>query len=206
MEPVDYLVAVRRNWLLIAMLTAAGIAMGLISGLWGDPTYRATTSVLLAPTSAVRQSELGQINSFMTGQIQSYAELAVSPRVLGPVGEETGTPDLADRVSAEVPIDTFVIDISVVDSDPAQAARLANASASELQAAVGELAPREGVNEPIIALETVGVAEPPAHAESPRKLLRLAVGAGIGLFFGVVLAITRHAMGLRRAEDKVPST
>lgn len=210
MEPMDYLVAVRRNGRLIALLTAAGIVLGLLIAFVPAPDYRAKATVLLAPNGVVQESELGQVNSFIGAHVHSYAQLTNSPKVLEPVLRENqlsmSTESFAENVTTEVPIDTHVIEISVVDSDPDQAATLANAVARHLTTTVSEVAPLSVVNAPSVALKTVGVATAPTHAESPNKLLLVAVGGAGGLFLALLYAVGRHGVTMRQETNSASRT
>ncbi|WP_424348220.1 YveK family protein [Kocuria sp. CH-021] len=206
MEPVEHLIALQRSWRIVAICTILGIAAGLLAALLEAPSYRATTSVLLVPSATVGKDDLGSVNSFMNSQIHSYAALTDSPMVLDPVLTETGLSvshrDLAKRVSAEVPVDTLVVEIHTSASDPAEAANLANSVARHLTDAVGEVAPVGDAGAPTVELETVGAAAPPEQPDSPNKRLRLAVGTAAGLLVGILVAVARHAVSLRRTEDE----
>lgn len=205
MEPLDHLVALVRNWIIIAVLTVLGLGGGWLAGSTATPTYRAVSSVVLAPSSVVQNSELGQISSFMNSQVHSYAELANSRVVLGAVVDELELPISADRlaaqVDADVPINTLVIEIGVVDADPDQAARLANSIAGHLREAVEKVAPHASTDAPAIELKSVGEATTPEQPTAPNKQLYLAAGAGLGLFLGVLIALARHSVALARQDD-----
>lgn len=206
MEPVDHLIAVVRGWVIIAVMTCVGALGGFVTGVLEAPSFRSTATVLLVPAAESEDTELGPVTSFMNSQVQSYAELVSSPVVLDAVTAEESlgisAGELASRVEAEVPVDTLVIDVSVVDTDPARAAALANATAGQLQDAVAQLAPDGASGAPTVELRSVGQAQPPVSAESPRKLLRLLVGAGLGLFLGVLVAVARHAVRLRHNQEQ----
>jgi succinoglycan biosynthesis transport protein ExoP len=202
MEPMEHLVAVRRSWRVIALLTVLGLAVGLVVAFAQAPGYRARASVLLAPRGVVQEAELGQINSFITAHVHSYAELASSPKVLEPVLKENdmaiSTESFSEQLSAEVPIDTQVIEINVVDPDPGRAAALANSIARHLTTTVSEVAPLNATGAPSVGLKTVGVAAPPQHTDTPSRVALLAVGAGGGLLLGLLYAIARHGVTMRR--------
>lgn len=206
MEPVDHLLALVRGWLLIAVMTLLGTVGGYLAGAVEAPSYRATATLLLVPGAGNQNVDLAQVTSFMDSQVQSYAELVSNPVVLDAVISENdlsiSSAALARQVEAEVPVDTLVIEISVGDADAVRAAVLANSAARHLQSAVADLTPTAGTDTPAVELRAVGEAQPPAFAESPRRALRLAVGAGLGLFLGVLLAIARHAVHIRRREER----
>ena len=205
MEPIDHLVAAWRSRFVIALLTVLGLGGGLLAANLATPTYQARSSVLLAPSASVANDQLGQVSNFMNSQIHSYAELSRSRVVLDPVVEEAGLSYGADRfaeqVSAQVPVNTSFIDISVTDTDPARAALMANSIAARLESAVRDAAPKAGSNAPAVELRTVADAAPPQEPLTPRKALYLTGGAALGLFLGLLLALARYALARAQETD-----
>ena len=76
-------------------------------------------------------------------RVRSYADIASSPRITGPVVERLGlsesASDLAGRIEAEAPLDTVLINLSVTDTSPERAAGIANAAASQFTKVVEQL-------------------------------------------------------------------
>lgn len=206
MDPVDHLVAVWRGWVIITVMTLLGAVGGFLAGVLEAPEYRTTTSVLLVPGPGNQDRELGQLTSFMNNQVQSYAELVSSPVVLEAVISENNlsisAEELGRQIEAEVPVDTLVIEVSVVDDDPVQAAALANSTTRHLRSAVADFTPHTEADLPTVELRAVGQAQPPVLPDSPRRTLRAIAGTGLGLFIGVLLAIARHAVHLRDREER----
>lgn len=202
MEPIDYLIALRRHWLVITLLTVLGIGGGWLTGTQVVPTYQAKSSVLLTPSDGVANHELGEVGNYMNYQIHSYAELASSRVVLDPVAEDVrlpyGVDALAGRVSAEVPVNTSIINIGVVDTDPRRAARAANAVAEHLVAAVEDASPKPEKDSTTLNLRTVAEAAVPQAPIAPRVSLYIAGGGALGLFLGVLYALARHALARTR--------
>ena len=83
---------------------------------------------------------MAQGATYMTEHVKSYPELITSRLVLIPVIEEVGlsdsTTELAEHITAEVPMDTTWVDVTVRDTDPGRAARTATAVADEFVRAV----------------------------------------------------------------------
>ena len=210
MEPIDYLVAMWRSRWVIALLTVLGVGGGLLVAVTTVPTYEARSSVLLTPSPGVSNTELGEVGNYMNFQIHSYAQLVDSRVVLDPVVEDVDLPYgadwLADRVSAQVPVNTSVIDISVTDTDPARAARAANAVAVHLETAVEDAAPEPTEDASTLELRTVAEAVTPQDPVAPRTGLYLAGGGALGLFLGVLLGVARYALlRSRRAPEPAPA-
>ena len=208
MEPIDYLVAVWRSRFVIVLLTALGLGAGLLVATNTTPTYPAKSAVLLTPSPGVSNDELGEVGNYMNYQIHSYAELVNSRVVLDPVLEDVDLPYgvdwLAAQVDAQVPVNTSIIDISVDDTDPARAARLANAVAKHLETAVEAAAPEPSEGASTLELQTVADATTPQNPIAPRTPLYVAGGGGVGFFLAVLLGLARFAL-LRSRQVSEPA-
>lgn len=198
MEPIDYLVAVWRHRFVIIVLTVLGLGAGLLVATSTTPTYRAGSSVLLTPSPGVANHELGEVGNYMNYQIHSYAELARSRVVLDPVVEDADLPYgadvLAEQISAQVPVNTSVINIGVTDTDPARAARVANAVAENLVTAVEDASPEPSEDTTSLELRTVAGALTPQDPVAPQVPLYLAGGAAVGFFLGALFGLARFAL------------
>lgn len=198
MEPIDYLVAVWRHRFVIIVLTVLGLGTGLLVATNTTPTYQAGSSVLLTPSPGVANNELGEVGNYMNYQIHSYAELASSRVVLDPAVEDANLPYgadvLAEQVSAQVPVNTSVININVTDTDPARAARVANAVAENLVTAVEDAAPEPTEDETSLELRTVARALTPQDPVAPQLPLYMAGGAALGFFLGALFGLARFAL------------
>ncbi|MFI7583266.1 YveK family protein [Kocuria sp. M1N1S27] len=209
MEPIDYLVAMWRSRWVIALLTVLGLGAGLLVATNTTPTYQARSSVLLTPSPGVANNELGEVGNYMNYQIHSYAELVNSRVVLDPVLDDVSLPYgvdwLENQVNAQVPVNTSIIDISVDDTDPARAARLANSVARHLETAVEAAAPEPSDDASTLELQTVAQATRPQNPIAPRTALYLAGGAGLGFFLAVLLGLARFAL-VRSRQTSEPSS
>lgn len=93
-------------------------------------------------------SDLVKRSDYTQQATESYARVATTPTVLGPVIQAFGlrvTPaDFAQRVSASVPSNTVLIDISVTGSSQRESARLSNAVAEQLVKVSSRISPTGG--------------------------------------------------------------
>jgi capsular exopolysaccharide synthesis family protein len=127
--------------------------------------------------------------------------------VLQPVIDELGLSDtpatLATRVTAQSPIDTVLINITVADGSPDLAASIADGIADSLATVVGELeTPPDGGRSPV-QLSTVRAATVPQSPASPNLPLNVVLGLLIGVSIGVGTAILRELLDtkVRGVED-----
>ncbi|MFP3714094.1 Wzz/FepE/Etk N-terminal domain-containing protein [Puerhibacterium sp. TATVAM-FAB25] len=201
MDSAAFPATLRRRWRTVVGIAAAGVAAGTAYWLSTPPAYEATTQLYVsvpaagAAEGAGSAGELVQGSEFAQRQIASYAHLAGSPAVLGPVVDELGLgvapTALADRVRASTPPGTSFVELTVRDTDAARAVGIAQATADQLIAAVADLEDA-GTGSPV----RVSVAVPPSTGDgpvSPVAWLAVAVGLVSGLVAGVAAAALRDA-------------
>lgn len=198
MSLTEYLGLLRRSWLLVASLALLGAVLGYGYASLQAPSYRAQTSTLVTTDVGGNASELLQGSTYAENLVASYVRLVTSERVLRPVVEAEDlaeTPrQLANRVTAEAPLNTLLIDISVTDGDPDRAVRIADRITESLADTVREVSPVVD-NEPSIRLTTVETAATPRFPFAPNKRLLTAAGLAAGLLLGVGVALVRHLRG-----------
>jgi capsular polysaccharide biosynthesis protein/Mrp family chromosome partitioning ATPase len=179
-ELSGYLTVVRRWWwtLLVAAWVAA--LSGYLVASRITPTYEAQVQMLVGPintdTDTLKAS--GQL-------VQTYAQLAVGPKVLQPTAAKVSGVDpviLASSVRATASDVTRVLQIRVQDADPARAATIANTMADELiQITTGATTRPEG------QLEVIAPAIPPVVPIAPQVSLIVLLAAAAGLLGGLIL-------------------
>lgn len=182
-------------------MIAAGMAGLLIGGtvsLLVRQTYTANTQLFVAIQSSGTVSELQQGNTFSQARVQSYVRTVTTPVVLQPAIDALGlgvTPEqLGKRVQATTDLNTVIINITVSDQSPVQAAATATAVANSLIRAVDTLErPKTGGSSPV-SLSVITPAAAPAAPASPNTLLNLALGTFFGLALGLGLAVGRAVL------------
>lgn len=119
-------IAWRWSWLLILGAVLAGLAAFITSKLQ-TPVYEARTTVLVNQSQAVTGPTYNDVlaNQQLT---KTYGQIVTTNLVLDPVARDAGLTyeELRAKVSAGIRRETQLIDISVRDIDPEQAAALAN--------------------------------------------------------------------------------
>ncbi|MDJ0378965.1 polysaccharide biosynthesis tyrosine autokinase [Cryobacterium sp. PH31-L1] len=206
MEPIDYLRTITRRWLLIVIVGLLGGAVA-----WGYATtlptqYQATNSVFITSDRGATTSELLQSSTFTQNLVQSYAQLATTPTVLGPVISKLGlnisTQALASRVTAVTPLNTVFINITVTSRSATQAVDLADAVSDSLATTVENLAPKGPDNLPSITVKTVSPAQLPGSPFAPNTQLIIITGLLLGLVLGVLYALAREVFDTRVSTEK----
>ena len=201
MELRDYLVLLRKRWVTIVVAGALGLALAGAYSLLTTPTYSARSQVYVSVQGSDSTTDLLQGSNFTVRQVKSYIELVTSPRVLDPVIEELGLADdagsLAQRVHADSPLDTALINVTATDESPQLAAEIANATAGSLASVVGELETPVGGGDSPVQISTVRAASVPAAPASPNLRLNLVLGLVVGLAVGVAVAVLRELLDTR---------
>lgn len=205
MEPHEYFTTWRKY---AGLVVGAGIVaggMGVAYAATLPELYRSTSSVFVASQRGATTLELVQGSTFTQDQVQSYAQLAPTPAVLDPVidklGLETTAQALAGSVSADIRLNTVIIDVTVTNSSPEDAATIADAVTDSLASVAETLAPLGPDNVPAITMTTVSGARVPSAPFSPNRsfivLTAVIVGAGLAAAF----AFARELLDTRVRTD-----
>lgn len=177
-----------------------GVLGGLLGGLLAlgasamvTPVYQATTSLYFTLNFGGSANDLAQGSTYTSNQMQSFAELATSPVVLGPVLGRSSLSvteaEFSRMVSVATPRETVIMDITVTDTQPQRAAALANAIGDEATDTIEQYAPQMSDGRSTVTVRTIAKATVPRFQSSPNKkrnavaggLIGTALGFGIGL-------------------------
>ena len=207
MEITDLLKILRKYWLSILAVSVCGLALAAAQALLATPKYTASAQLFVSTRDATSVVELQQGSSFTNNRVSAYARLATTPSVLDPVIKQlhlsTSEPALAEQVTATTPDQTPMIEIDVVDDDPAQAAATANAVATSLSTVVQKLETPTGMSQSPVRVETVAQATAPSSPSSPNVSRNLTLGLILGLLVGVGIAILRERLDSRVRDPEV---
>jgi len=201
MELSDYIRILRKNWLVMVLLTFVGFAATAGYTLTRTPLYESSSTVFVSTQVGNTAAELQQGSSFAQARINTYVGLVTTPIVLEPVITQLGIPTtaeaLASNVTASAGLNSTLIMVKVSDPDPVRAAALANAVASSLTLAVPQLEPEAADGSSPVRLSPVSEAQPALQPTSPNITLNLALGTLLGLALGVAVAIVRSRLDNR---------
>lgn len=193
----DYLKVIQQRWILVTLsvLVAAGV-MFLATPAVYDTNARvgsySATAVLLVESEGGQRPSLGRIALFITAG-------DVPARVAEQIAYD-GTPArLASTLSVQTDADSDSITIATTSSDGERAAQVANAFAQESVRFFTER-PDGGDNTRIVILQEASPI--PNEATSgfvlpPDRASRVLLAAGLGLLFGILLALTLDRLDSR---------
>lgn len=193
MNIIDLIALVRRSWILLVAGAVLGAIIGLIVALASMSHYTATTQVFVAGVASEGTNAV-QAQQAVQADIGSYVEIVQSPAVLSAVARTSGRDlsTLGSEVSAQAPMSTSVVTISVTDTDPRKAAQIADATATQLVSTATKLS-KPSANAPAgVRLTQLAPAEVPAKADGSTAL-HVAIGGVLGLVAGYVAAVVRLA-------------
>ncbi|WP_411284443.1 YveK family protein, partial [Lapillicoccus sp.] len=199
MELRDYLRVLRKRWLVIVVVTLVTLGVAALATVLSPKVYSAQTQFFVSTSGSDNNAgQLLQGNTFTQQRVKSYAQLLETPKVLSPVIDKlklNETPDqLATRVTATVPLDTVLIEVTVTDGNPDQAALIAKALGEQFPATIDELE-KVAAGQPSPVKVTL-VREPQANTSpiSPKPLRNLALGLVLGLLLGFGVALLRDLL------------
>ncbi len=199
-----YLSILRSSWKLIAGCALIGAIIAAVLSFAATPLYKSSTNLFFYISGGDSTQQLLQGSTYAQNQVQSFALLATQPVVLEPVIKDlkldTTPVALAKQVSTTVPLDTVLLQISVVDTAPNQAAQIANGIGAQLSKTVSAMSPSatSSSNSAVtVKATTVSPATPPPFPFSPQKKMNIALGLFGGLVVGVIWSLIRALLSSR---------
>lgn len=202
---IDVLQVLKVLWKRKLMIALVAIATGVLafgfSSFIVKPQFTSTTRIYVVNRNQGDKPGLSnqdlQAGSYL---VKDYREIILSQDVLEKVVTEQNlkidAKTLAKKIQVTVPTDTRIVSISVKDSNPDEASRIANA--------LREVAAQKIISVTKVSdVTTLEEARPALSPSSPniRRNTILGVGAGAGIVILLALAIEVLDDRVRRPED-----
>ncbi|WP_166980707.1 polysaccharide biosynthesis tyrosine autokinase [Paramicrobacterium fandaimingii] len=205
MELRDYIRILHKNWMLIIACVLVGVAVAATYSLMTAPKYQTSTQLYVSVQggdTAGSAVDLVQGTSFARQAVTSYVDVVdtaiVLDRVIEELGMDTTTSQLANKISAESPQNTVLINVTVTDTDAGQAAEIANKVGEVFSdVVVNQLEKPEGDAPSLVRIETVQPAVAPTDPVSPNVKLNIVLGLLLGLAVGIGVAVLRFVLDTR---------
>ena len=199
---IDVLSLLRTIWrkkfliLLTAILTT-GLAFAYSAFLL-TPQYDSTTRLYVVNQSSdngagITNQDL-QAGSFL---VKDYKEIILSQDVLKNVTTTLGiTDDIEEKITVDIPVDTRILSITVRDSDPNQAATIANTLRDEAAKKIIEVTKVSDVT-------TLEAALPAENPSTPQTKRNLVLGFIVGAFLATALVLVLEVLDdrVKRPQD-----
>lgn len=178
----------------------AGLILGVLGGHFvaetTAPTYIASTTLYFAAIEG--GGEPGQVYQgaqLAVVKAHTYSELIVSDRVLAEVAFDVGGPVPRSAVTVQSTAGTPTLTVKVAAPSPERAAKMADAIAARSVDLVGDLErPRDPILSTVVTLRVLAPAAVPTTPSSPNRKVDIAVGALIGTFLGLSVAVIRRSL------------
>ena len=198
MELSDVYRRLRRGWLIVLLTTLLGVGGAVAATSRTTPQYQADTQLFVATQGVGDVDQLIQGNSLIQQRVQSYAALVAIPRVLQPVVDQLGLDEtagqLAQSITADAPVGTVLINVSVTRNSALEAQKIANAVSNRFGKVVAELETPRGRGTAPVTVSVVRPAILPSSPISASANSRLVIGLILGLGLGLGLAAMRELL------------
>ena len=215
MDLKEYVRLLRRRWRLIALCVLATMSVSIFATLTATKLYTAKAQLFVSAQD--RSGVDSGISSAYTGglftqqRVKSYVSVIQSLRTASLVKADLhlgARPEvIAKKITASAPLDTVLINVSVVDRDPAQAQAIANSLGRVFPTLVEQIErPASGGASPVrVSMVQNAIT---AKQTSPRPKINLILGFLLGLAAGIGGAVLRESLdtsikGPEQARDLV---
>ncbi|MGE9213544.1 YveK family protein [Exiguobacterium aurantiacum] len=182
----------RSKWLIVSLALIAAITAFLISSYVIQPTYEASTQVLVAPKESQNNTiDSSQIQSSVT-LVNTYRVIIESPAILEQVQENViGAPDsISNLITVNSEQNSQVINIKIQHTNPVLATDIANEISDVFSKEVPELMSVDNV-------KVLSNASVPMFPVSPNILLNTAIATVLGLMVGIAIAFLKVVLDRR---------
>lgn len=168
-------------WVLIGLPILFLVISAIITFLLMTPKYKATTQILVNP----KQTNDNMLQQNVQGtlqQVNTYAEIVTSPRILDKSAKKLDkkytAEELEEKVNVESSAESQVIKVHVTDKDKGESEKIANTIAKEYRDEMPDIMNVDNVT-------ILSDADNTAEKVSPKSVLNLVVA----LFLGLIIAL-----------------
>jgi capsular polysaccharide biosynthesis protein len=192
----DFLVVLRARWRTVAACALIVLGATAAYTLTLTPTYTATARIYFSTTGKLPGQNAAVGSFVITAQdLNTYVEVLNSPSVTQPLREQLRLPASEPLIiSASIPPQASVLDITAVSGTPARAAEIANAIGPQLARVAAKFSPLLAAAGQTVETTAITPAVQPSEPTSPNVKRNLALGLLAGLVIGIGVAFGRHAL------------
>lgn len=189
MDLQNYLRALRRRWWVVVLVVLLGAGLGMLKTVLSTKVYAATMTFYVATPHSTIDNAFAS-SQFAQDSANTYALLLSSDRLARQVKDTAhiglSAGDLSSEISGSAELNTVLVNAEIRDTDVVRLRRIADGVARQFPIMVSRLDDRAGNQQ--VALSVVsGPAVSPVPV-SPRPALNIALGGGVGLLLGLLLA------------------
>jgi len=181
----DFLSVIQKRWWLVLLVAAVAAATAFGYSLTQPRSYESVVNVVGTPA----KPDEG-LNNTIKSQVKRYPALLTSNTLAQKIDErgkfDLGSEAISAKIKPQAVPDSYMLKITVNDSDRFRAARIADAAAEVIKE--DNLASLAGVpDDSKIFFDKISPAPVPERPSTPRTSLNTAAGAALGLVLGLIL-------------------
>ena len=194
----DFLAVLRARWRTVVACALLVLGATAAYTMTLTPSYTATARVYFSatgrPSGVNPQATVGAI-VISSQDLSTFIEVMNSPSVTEPLRQRLNLPASEPLViSASIPAQASVLDITAVSSSPVRAAETANAVGPELAGVAAKFGPLLANNGATVEATAITPATAPSEPTTPNVKRNLALGLLAGLVIGMGIAFGRHSL------------
>jgi len=187
--------ALRVYWWIVLVIAILGALVGAGRAALSTPSYSSTASVLVGaadPAEGADQTYQSTVPTMISNSMGTYSALATSGVVLNEVNDRLGlhqpAADLAGRLSATVPLNTSIVEVTATADDPDRAVELANTTVEVLGEEIIDSGMKQSSGDPALKTVTIQDGADAVTETSADPVTDGLVGLLAGLVLGAVIA------------------
>ncbi|MCP1188539.1 Wzz/FepE/Etk N-terminal domain-containing protein [Priestia flexa] len=177
----------KRLWLIGLITIVAAIISAVISFFVLTPIYQSQTQILV--NQAKSDQQLYNANEVQTNiqLINTYNVIITSPAILDTVKNDLNLTETVDELTEKIEVSSAtnsqVVEITVKDSSPHLAAKIANKTAEVFQSEISKI-----MNIDNVSILSKAEVKDDVSPVKPQPLLNIAIAIVVGLMLGVGVA------------------
>lgn len=183
----------RRIWIILFVPLVSALIMACISFFVLEPEYEACSTIYVTGKNYSSEVPI-EFEDIMISQqlVKDYRELIKSRSITREVLERLKITDLspkelANKITANLKNDTRILEIKVVDSEPARAKALADMISTVFVEKIKVLMKAENIN-------IIDSAEMPEVPTKPRHFVNIAIAFIMGIFMSISIVLVHDYM------------
>lgn len=185
---------IKRNFNLIIILPIVGLIIGLLCSLiLVQPMFQASTQVIVNEKESDSEMQAQQVQSNIQ-LVNTYAEIATSPRMLEEVSKELdnkySAKELSSMISATSETESQILNIAVESANKNDSEKIANVFSEVFSDETPKIMNIDNVS-------ILSKADDTATQTEPKMLVNALLGIVIGLMVAAVLIVLREIFDTR---------
>lgn len=201
----QYIEVLRAHRVFVAVSVLACAAGAALLAWTVTPMYAANTQLYVSTKGIPGATGAFERGLYAQQRARTYAEIlnseTAAKTVVAKLGLAEDVETVEDKISATVPLNGVVINVTVTDRSPELAQAIAASFEDRLPRLTDRLETRGGTQVNPLSVTVTEPAQLPLDPVSPVKPVYLALGALFGLCFGIAGAVLRHTFDRRIRVD-----